>query len=479
MRFFGTDGIRGEADWLQKNDIPRMLGRAVAALGKTPVPPHLREGVATNESVDTPTASQIEIKTLENAKKRPLKVAVARDVRLSSPEIERQLLHGLLEHDAEVYCLGVLPTPALVCVSQKLNVDYSIMVTASHNPPSNNGLKVFEAKGEKLSPEDEEVLDSQITYAPTGNASGKIHTVTDAEKIYIEHIVKVIDTDFSGVVVRLDCANGCTAELAAKIFTRLGATVIADNDVRNGAIVNVGTGSTNMDFICSHLHEGEIGFAFDGDGDRVQGAAFGCDSSKCSNKTTCTKNLDKKVAVLDGDYFLLSIAMLLQKENLLGVPSVVATELSNGQLSHELMARGINLERTDVGDKFVLDRMNQKNIALGGERSGHIIAKCYSQTGDGIMSALLLLKARKEGICPVFVPVPQYELNVKVKNRDNALLNPKFVRALENAKLELGNSGRILVRKSGTEPLIRLMCESNFEGANHILTNIGNILQNI
>ncbi|HKL94599.1 MAG TPA: hypothetical protein VJZ69_04880 [Clostridia bacterium] len=478
MQFFGTDGIRGEADWLQANNIPRMLGRAIAALGKTPVPQHLREGIAaakdSGEDTDNFTTS---------CANRPVKVAVARDVRLSSPQIEKQLLHGLLEHDAEVYCLGVLPTPALVSVSQTLGVDYSVMVTASHNPPSNNGLKVFESKGEKLSPEDEAILDSQLLCAPVGNAKGVIHTVANAEQIYIEHLIKTVNTDFSGVVVHLDCANGCTAELASKVFTRLNATVVADNNIRDGAVVNVGTGSTNMNYLTSRLNEGEIGFAFDGDGDRVLGAIF--DSQNCGmlpNELICDntlQNLEPQVKILDGDYFLLSLAMLLQKEKLLSVPSVVATDLSNGKLSIELLSRGITLERTNVGDKFVLDRMNQKNITLGGERSGHIIAKCYSPTGDGILSALLLLKARKNGICPIFVPFPQYELNVKVKDRDTALSNSDFLSALERAKEKIGDEGRILIRKSGTEPLIRLMCESNFEDAKQILTNIGNILQKV
>ncbi|MDD4839539.1 MAG: hypothetical protein PHE93_02560 [Clostridia bacterium] len=452
MQFFGTDGIRGEADWLQANEIPKLLGRALASLGHARTRTHGNEN-AGDENCDAQ----------QDSKLRPIRIAVARDVRLSSPQIERQLLHGLLEHDAEVFCLGVLPTPALVSVSKTLNVDFSVMVTASHNAPSYNGLKVFDHNGEKLSPEEEQNLDNALPTAPKGNALGVVHTVLDAEKIYIDYILKTLNTSFNGVIVHLDCANGCTAELASKVFTLLGATVIAENNIRNGAIVNVGTGSTNMDYLFSKLREGEIGFAFDGDGDRVQGAIF---------------EQNQTVKLLDGDYFLLSLAMLLQKENLLGIPSIVATELSNGKLSLELAQRGISLERTDVGDKFVLDRLKQKNLILGGERSGHIIARCYSPTGDGILSALLLLKARKFGICPAFVPFKQYELNVKVKDRDVALKNPIFLSELKKLKELLDNDGRILVRKSGTEPLIRLMCESDKIEIGDFLTKIGNVLQN-
>lgn len=452
MRFFGTDGIRGEADWLLKNDIPRMLGRAIAY-------------------TCFPRANELN---------RNIKVAVARDVRLSSPEIERELLHGLLEHDAEVYCLGTLPTPALVSVSKTLDVDFSVMVTASHNPPSNNGLKVFGFSGEKLSPDQEELLDSLILSAPHGNRKGVVKIIPNAENIYIEHILKTINTDFCGTIVRLDCANGCTAEIADKIFTMLGATVIADNNVRDGAIVNVGTGSTNISYICSRLQDGEIGFSFDGDGDRVL-CAVKCapDNCDCGFKDDFhSKAATNNVKILDGDYFLLSIAMLMQKENLLLKPTIVATELSNGKLDIELKARNLSLERTKVGDKYVLDMMKQKGLNLGGERSGHIIAQSYSQTGDGILSALLLLKARKLGICPAFEPFKQYELNVKVHDRDEALENPVFVNELNRVKKLLEKDGRILVRKSGTEPVIRLMCESDNENANQFLTNLGKILQN-
>jgi phosphoglucosamine mutase len=458
MRFFGTDGIRGEADWLLSNNIPKMLGRAIASLC---YPRAHCEG-------------------------RSIRVAVARDVRLSSPKIERELLHGLLEHDAEVYCLGVLPTPALVAVAQTLNVDFSVMVTASHNPPSNNGLKVFDCNGEKLTPEEEENLDNQILNAPPGNAKGNVCVVLGAEETYIEHIVKTAAVDLSGVIVRLDCANGCTAELAPKIFSRLNATVIADNNVRDGSIVNVGTGSTNMNFLCSRLREGEIGFAFDGDGDRVLGAVL-CDAEdaaalekSAARDCVCSGNIEKNcVKILDGDYFLLSISMLLQKEKLLKTPVVVATELSNGRLDADLATLGIRLERVPVGDKYVLERMKQKGLILGAERSGHVISTAHSKTGDGILSALLLLKARKSGICPVYKPFCQHELNVKTADRDKALSNPMFLKELERIKKLLGKEGRIIVRKSGTEPLIRLMCESNNSNASQFLTNLGKILQNL
>lgn len=466
MKYFGTDGIRDKAERLIKDDLPLLLGRALACA---------KNGAENDCAV---------------------RVCVAKDVRLSSDEIEERFLKGLLEHGAEVFLCGVMTTPALVAVANTLNVDYSVMITASHNPPQYNGLKVFEGNGGKLPPDDEEALDAALDFAPEGKKAGKVHVVENAEQIYVKFLTDCVGERLDGFKVRLDCGNGCTAEIAKKVFSALGAEVEADNDVRDGSVVNVGTGATNVGFLLSRLRPDEIGFSFDGDGDRVIGAAYQAEDARTSrasedgsfgvigatyqiendkNNTYSGDALNGKAIVLDGDYFLLSLAELFRKDGLLANGAVVATILSNSKLDVEMQRRGIALTRAKVGDKFVLDAMKETGAALGGEQSGHIITLPYLNTGDGILSALLLLKARKRGIAPDYRPLPQYSFNFRNNGKQSLLFDKQFTEEIENIRQLIGNEGRILVRESGTEPVIRVMCETDKKFAVEKLTYLENI----
>ncbi|MBR4800548.1 MAG: hypothetical protein IK048_02625 [Clostridia bacterium] len=439
MYYFGTDGIRNKAEKLLADRVPYMLGKALG--------------------------------------KNAYKILVARDVRESSLDIEKQLCLGLLEGDAKIYLAGVLPTPALAYIAQVEDADFAIMITASHNPPEYNGLKVFGKCGKKLSLDVEEKLDlslkelgesfakqtevGQRTSALSGLDDASADVLTDdeaasplkitlskehririvegAEYLYATHVKKMFPR-FDGQKVRIDCAYGCFAELAKRIFESLGASVVAENDERDGARVNVNCGSTNIEEFAKRVKTDEIGFAFDGDGDRVLAVVNG--------------------KVYDGDAILLAISTLYRIQGKLKKKIVVGTELSNSKLQRELAFGNTALVRTPVGDKYILDALNTQNSVLGGEKSGHIIMLDKGNTGDGIVTALTLLEVKKTiGDLPSFTPYPMLDLNVSAENPAEYQKSDEFKTKMTAATTLYSKYGRFVVRPSGTEPVLRITFE--------------------
>lgn len=409
--------------------------------------------------------------------KRGGKIVVARDVRLHSPDIERQLCKGLTSANCSVWLTGVLPTPALAYIASCERADYAVMITASHNPPNFNGLKVFGKSGGKLSPADEEALDGEVAalvdeygvdlskYADESRicanseycaasalseeearsalglkaVNHRIRIAKNAEELYVGHIL-LSAPRLEGIKVRLDCASGCFAQLAAGVFEKLGASVRAENDVRDGACVNVGSGSTNIERFAPLVGEDEVGFAFDGDGDRVLAVADG--------------------KVYDGDAILLALSALYRIQGKLRKKFVVGTLMSNSRLEHELASSGIALLRTDVGDKNVLAALQKEGCPLGGEKSGHILMTDRGTTGDGLATALALMEVKKTfGKLPSYTPYPTEEFNICCADPRAEFDSPQFQAKLQAAHRAVAGKGRLVVRPSGTEPYIRVYTE--------------------
>ena len=447
MRYFGTDGIRNTADYLLSNDVPYALGKAIA----------LRGG----------------------------KVMVARDVRTHSTDIEKQLCKGLLEGATQIWLTGVLPTPALAYIAGMEKADYAVMITASHNAPEYNGLKVFGKCGKKLSQEEETALDDAIfslKTAPCDSAplfademcadaltedeklselkitlseNHRIRIVDGAEFLYAKH-VKSMFPRFDGMKIRLDCAYGCFATLAPAVFLSLGAVVCAEHNVRDGNKVNVGCGSTHVADFANRVQKDEIGFAFDGDGDRVIAVVDG--------------------KVYDGDAMLLALSALYRLQGKLKKRFVVGTVLTNTKLGRELAYHNTALIRADVGDKNVLDALNKQGALLGGEKSGHIIMLDKSSTGDGLVTALSLLEVKRTlGSLPKYTPYPMLELNVPAKHPADEVTSESFCRKIAEINSRFAKQGRLVVRPSGTEPLVRVTYECFSSNPTPIFDEIRNI----
>lgn len=449
MQYFGTDGIRQKADYLLDNQIPFLLGKALSQT---------------------------------NAK-----IIVARDVRTHSKDIEKQLCKGLLEGAAQIWLAGILPTPALAYTAQTQKADYAVMITASHNAPEFNGLKVFGKNGKKLSKEEELLLDKKLVELKNNPSlpplsivdicadtltederlsdlkitiseqNHRIRIVDGAEFLYAKHI-KSMFPRFDGIKIRLDCAYGCFATLAPAIFLSLGAIVCAEHNVRDGEKVNVDCGSTHIEKFVARVKKDEIGFAFDGDGDRVIAVVNG--------------------KIYDGDAMLLALSTLYRLQGKLKKRFIVGTVLSNTKLQRELAYQNIALVRSDVGDKNVLDCLLAHGCLLGGEKSGHILMLDKENTGDGIVTALSLLKVKRTiGSLPKFTPYPMLELNIRTDNPRETLASSAFQEKITETNSLYSNSGRLIVRPSGTEPYIRVTYECFSSSPTAIFDDIKRIFQ--
>lgn len=449
MQYFGTDGIRQKADYLLDNQIPFLLGKALSQT---------------------------------NAK-----IIVARDVRTHSKDIEKQLCKGLLEGAAQIWLAGILPTPALAYTAQTQKADFAVMITASHNAPEFNGLKVFGKNGKKLSKEEELLLDKKLvelknnpSFPPLSivdicadtltederlsdlkitisEQNHRIRIVDGAEFLYAKHI-KSMFPRFDGIKIRLDCAYGCFATLAPAIFLSLGAIVCAEHNVRDGEKVNVDCGSTHIEKFVARVKKDEIGFAFDGDGDRVIAVVNG--------------------KIYDGDAMLLALSTLYRLQGKLKKRFIVGTVLSNTKLQRELAYQNIALVRSDVGDKNVLDCLLAHGCLLGGEKSGHILMLDKENTGDGIVTALSLLEVKRTiGSLPKFTPYPMLELNIRTDNPRETLASSAFQEKITETNSLYSNSGRLIVRPSGTEPYIRVTYECFSSSPTAIFDDIKRIFQ--
>jgi phosphoglucosamine mutase len=423
-RMFGTDGVRGVVGCDLSCEDAYNLGRAGAYV-------------------------------LTSGAHKP-KILVGRDTRISGQMLEAALCAGICSVGAEAEVVGIMPTPAVAYLTRLYNADAGIVISASHNPFQDNGIKFFNSDGFKLPDETEDKIESIIksNFKDIPNAMGidvgKINHITNAEDDYIKYIRSLNKVDLSGIKVVIDCANGASSHIAPRLLAELGVEVISVFDRPNGHNINNGCGSTHMNSLRGIvLDTGAcMGLAFDGDADRMLA-------------------VDEKGNLIDGDILMAIMANEMKNQGMLNKNTLVATVMSNMGLIIMAKQEGINLEITSVGDRYVLEEMLQKGYNLGGEQSGHIIFLDDNTTGDGMLSALRLMESYKMSdvdmskLAEIMKPLPQVLVNVNIDNSKKTLLdkNTEIVDCITTIEESYKGRGRILVRASGTEPLIRVMIE--------------------
>lgn len=382
------------------------------------------------------------------------KVVIGKDTRLSSYMFEYALAAGLMASGADVYLLHVTTTPSVAYIARIDEFDCGIMITASHNPYQDNGIKLINGKGEKMSDDVTDMVEQyidgllpEIPYA-TGDKIGKTVDYASGRNRYIGYLISLATQSYKGIKVGLDCANGSTWMIAKSVFDALGAQTFVINNEPNGTNVNVNAGSTHIDVLQKFVKEKglDIGFAFDGDADRCLA-------------------VDENGNLVDGDAIMYLYGAYLKKRDKLLTNTIVGTVMSNFGLGKALEKLDIDLMQTQVGDRFVYEAMRNGGHVLGGENSGHIIFSKYATTGDGMLTAIKVMQAmleQKQPLSKLVEPLvfyPQVLKNVRVIDKEQALNNEKVQKAKQEAEEMLNGDGRILLRKSGTEPVIRVMAE--------------------
>lgn len=427
MKYFGTDGFRGEANKELNVYHAFKIGRFIGNY-------------------------------FSKNNKGNGKILIGKDTRRSSYMLEDALSAGITSSGSNAHLLHVTPTPSVSYITRTEDFDCGIMITASHNPYCDNGIKLINKDGEKMQ-EDfisqlEDYLDSDIEDIDlaTGDKIGRTVDYIGGRNRYIAYLIQTVTKSFEGIKVGLDCANGAAFTIAKSVYDALGADTFLINADPNGFNINKDAGSTHIEGLQKYVIENnlDLGFAFDGDCDR------------------CIA-IDNEGNILDGDSILYILANYMKKEGALDSNSVVTTVMSNIGLYKAFDEQGINYEKTDVGDKNVHDRMYEKDIELGGEQSGHVIIKKFANTGDGMLTSLKIMEAMIESKSDLKSLVrdlkiyPQVLINVRVKDKEIVLNDSDVLESIEKIERKLENSGRVLVRKSGTEPLIRVMVEAETE----------------
>ncbi|MBR0164576.1 MAG: phosphoglucosamine mutase [Lachnospiraceae bacterium] len=425
MRLFGTDGVRGVANEELTPALAMQLGQAGA-------------WVLSRENKHRPT------------------IMVGCDTRLSGDMLANALMAGACSVGADAVYLGVLPTPAVAYLARKYKVDAGVVISASHNPMEFNGIKFFDGSGYKLPDALEDEIEALInsgmkgvTFA-TGASVGRIKQRPDAREQYINHNITVVDVDLSGMKMVVDCAEGAASYTSIEAFRQLGADAIAIHVNPDGTNINAGCGSTHMEELKARVvAEGaRIGIAFDGDADRFLA-------------------VDEKGETVDGDQIMSIVGKYMKEKGLLKKDTIVATVMSNLGFFRMGEREGITIEQTKVGDRYVLERMQEGGFSLGGEQSGHIIFLDEATTGDGLLSALHLLQVMADTKKPlselagIMQVMPQALVNAKVPThkKDSYMEYPEIVAAIKEIEDRFEGNGRVLIRPSGTEPLVRVMIE--------------------
>ena len=383
-------------------------------------------------------------------------VLIGRDSRISGQMLEGALIAGLCSVGANVEILGIVPTPAVAYLVGKYNADAGIMISASHNPYEFNGIKIFSSQGTKLPDElenkiEEIVLDNVVPYTLASDENiGKVTYLDRAVDDYVDHLVKSINTDLSGMNIALDCSNGSSTRTAEKVFTKLGANVHMLFDNPDGININDNCGSTHIENLQSYVREHKLdcGLAFDGDADRCLA-------------------VDENGDLVDGDYLIAIVAKDMKDRGVLKKDAVVGTVMTNMGFNKFCKANGMTFISTKVGDRYVLEAMMRDGYNIGGEQSGHIILLDYATTGDGELSGAMILSIMKRTgkplseLATIMQRMPQVLLNVKVSAEGKLAFNDDAEIKAEIKRVGdiLGDTGRILVRVSGTEPLVRVMLE--------------------
>lgn len=441
-RMFGTDGVRGVANTELTAELAMGIGRAAAM-------------VLAEESA------------------RP-KVLIGMDTRASGNMFESALAAGLCSVGADVVLAGVVPTPAVAYLVQKYGCDAGIMISASHNPCEYNGIKLFSGDGYKLPDSLEDEIEDIVTRpdkghpAPTHGDIGRVTIAEDAAADYIESIMSTTDLRFEGMKIALDCANGASAVTAKVLFSMLGAEVHVLSDKPNGVNINDGCGSTHMEALQQYVRENGLdgGFAFDGDADRCLA-------------------VDENGELIDGDKIIAICALDMKARRKLRKDTAVVTVMSNLGFFCFAEENGIVVEKTKVGDRYVLECMKKSDLTIGGEQSGHVIFHDFATTGDGQLTAVQLLGAVKRSgkkfseLASVMTVYPQMLINITVDNdkKEQLFEDEDIKKIIFDTEVSLGNDGRVLVRASGTEPLVRVMLEGkDIDAITRMAHDISNVI---
>jgi phosphoglucosamine mutase len=430
-KLFGTDGVRGIANVEpMTGEMAMKLGRAAAHIFKNKAGRH--------------------------------RIVIGKDTRLSGYMLESALTSGICSMGVDVLLVGPLPTPAVAFLARSLRVDAGVMISASHNSYEDNGIKFFSKEGLKLPDEMEHQIESLIfsgeidAIRPTAGEIGKAFRIGDGEGRYIEFVKNSLPKglDFQGIKIVVDCAQGAAYKVTPMVLKELGAEVIVLSDTPNGTNINHNCGALYPEALRKKVmeHQADIGIAHDGDADR---AVF----------------VDEKGNVVDGDALLVAFALALHQEKSLKGKTLVTTLMSNMGVEIALRSEGIQVVRTPVGDRYVLERMIKEGYNLGGEQSGHVIFLDYNTTGDGLITALQLLSLMKRTgktvskLAACMTALPQVLTNVKVQKKQALSEIPEVQKAMSDCEEKLKNRGRLLIRYSGTESLLRIMIEGEDQEA--------------
>ncbi len=436
-KYFGTDGFRGEANLnltsMHAYKVGRFLGWYYSS----------------------------KLSGCTSAGYRP-KIVIGKDTRRSSYMLEYSIVAGITASGADAYMLHVTTTPSVSYVTRQDEFDCGIMITASHNPFYDNGIKVISKYGEKLDDETtaliEAYLDGDLTALGVSGDDlplahreriGEIVDYSAGRNRYVGYLISVASNSYKRLRIGLDCANGASWMIAKSVFDALGAQTVVIGNQPNGLNVNNGCGSTHIEKLCALVKEQhlDVGFSFDGDADR------------------CIA-VDENGNIIDGDAIMYILANRLKSRGMLNKDTVVATVMSNSGFFASLKALGIECEQTNVGDRFVYESMQNNNYSLGGEQSGHIILKKYATTGDGILTAIMLAEEmcdRKSTLCKLcegLTVYPQHLVNMRVKDKAAVMNDKEVLAANDTVNKLIGGNGRALLRQSGTEPVIRIMIEA-------------------
>lgn len=430
-RLFGTDGVRGVANRDLTVGLALNLAKAAAiVLGET----------ARNEG------------------RRPIAV-IGRDPRISGEYLSAAVAAGLASSGVDVYDAGVIPTPATAFLTADFSADFGVMISASHNPAPDNGIKFFASGGHKLADEVEDAIEAAMNakaLSPIGVSVGRVQRFADAEDRYIVHLLGAIPNSLDGLKIVIDCAHGAASAISPQVFADSGAKVIVIGNDPDGLNINAGFGSTHMSALQSAVleHSADMGFAHDGDADRCLA-------------------VDHDGQLVDGDQLMAILALSLKARGELARNTLVATVMSNLGLRIAMREADIEMIETKVGDRYVLEQIREGGYTLGGEQSGHIIFSRFATTGDGILTGLMIAaevkrtgKTLKE-LAAQMKTYPQVLINVKGVDRSRVDSDQGLKDIVAEAETDLGAKGRVLLRASGTEALVRVMVEASDEGTAH------------
>ena len=424
-RLFGTDGVRGRANADLTPELALSVARAAAGV------------LADRDGTSRPVA------------------VVGRDPRASGEMLEAAVVAGLASAGAQVLRAGVLPTPAVAHLTAHTGADLGVMISASHNPMPDNGIKLFSRGGHKLPDAVEAAIEQAVTAGeadgprPTGAEIGRVSDLTDAGAVYVEHLLSTVERPLSGLTLVVDCAHGAAAVCAPEVYRRAGATVHVIGGEPDGWNINDGIGSTHLGPLTEAVraHRADLGIAHDGDADRCLAVTAEGD-------------------VVDGDAILAVCALGLHQHGRLTGDTVVATVMSNLGFHHTMRDAGIAVHTTAVGDRYVLEALRAQGLSLGGEQSGHLVFLDHATTGDGLLTGLSLLSRMAETgsslaeLASVVQRLPQVLVNVPVRDRLAVVESDEVAAAVNHCEAELGDDGRVLLRPSGTEQLVRVMVEA-------------------